>query len=93
MDASCLAFLVRRAVEDKKEEEEEEEEEERKKVKGREAQITEEGLRVQERTQELLREATSSYFFSAFAAALQATPVLACVFADFWDDFFCGVTS
>ena len=41
VDASCLAFLIRRAVEDKKKEEEE-----RKKN-------IEEALRVQERTQEL----------------------------------------
>ena len=56
VDASCLAFLVRRAVEDKKKKEEEEEEEERKKkVKRQQAQIIEEVLWVQERTQEPLR--------------------------------------
>ena len=38
-------------------------------------------------------EAPSSYLFYAFAAALEATPVFVCVFADFWNDFFCGVTS
>ena len=51
VDASCLAFLVRRAVQDK----EEEEEERGRRCRGSKAQIIEEALRAQKRTQELLR--------------------------------------
>ena len=95
VDASCLAFLVRRAVEDKKKEEER-----KKKVKRQHAQIIEKVLWVQERTQESLRmkrkkkrKRLPRASSPVFAAALEATPVLACVFADFWNDFFCSVTS
>ena len=48
---------------------------------------------AQEEEKEEEEEAPSSCLFSAFAEALDATPVFVYVFADFWNDFFCGVTS
>ena len=80
---------------------EEKEEERKKKVKRQQAQIIEEVLlgprahsgALEDEEEEEKEEPTSSYLFSAFAAALEATPVFACVFADFWNDFFCSVTS
>ena len=44
-------------------------------------------------TPEEEEEATSSNLLFAFAEALEATPVFVCVFADFWNDFFCRFSS
>ena len=49
--------------------------------------------REEEQEEEEEEAAPSSNLLSAFAASPEATTVFVYVFADFWNDFFCGVTS